>query len=266
MIFPTECKYVGSAATKPLGDKVYFLTKYLIHPVPEGFEILEVEAEKGSGYLRDIKSVRRLVGPDDIAMWEGSITPHDRAGLIKKALTTKKRCTIFGANDEHWTFVLDPDLSGFETVHVYDITPPRANLSETIRLLDEMGFFGADDVVFEHHVRDITKIEADVYPCRAGGFSKTLDRDDLKGNEHVACCMTGRHICHECYGDSFEFEDTCPISQVKEEPFVARCCRAERSGIGIYNNKFGAVVHWGASPRTMLEAVDKMLVEWKKRK
>ncbi|HJK22877.1 MAG TPA: hypothetical protein O0X08_03200, partial [Methanocorpusculum sp.] len=107
MIFPAECKYIGSAATKPYGDTVYFLTKYLIHPTPEGFEILEVEHEGESGYMRKVKSVRRLVGPEDIAVWEGPITPHDRTGLIKKALSTKKRCTIFGANDEHQTFVLD---------------------------------------------------------------------------------------------------------------------------------------------------------------
>ncbi len=266
MIFPNECKYVGSAATKPLGDSVYFLTKYLIHPTPEGVEILEVEHGEGTGYLRPIKSVRRLVGPEDIAVWKGPITPHDRVGLIRRALTTGKRCTLFGADDEHQTFVLDPTLDGVETVHIYDIKPPRANLSENIRILDEMGFFGQQNILFEHHVRDITEMNADVYPCRAGGFEKTLDRDKLDGGEHVACCVTGRHICGECYGDDFEFEDTCPLSQVAEEPFIARCCRAERSGIGIYNGKFGAVVHWGSSPRVMLEAVDAMLKEWRERK
>ena len=66
--------------------------------------------------------------------------------------------------------------------------------------------------------------------------------------------------------DDFVFEDTCPLPQVAEEPFIARCCRAERSGIGIYNGKFGAVVHWGSSPRVMLEAVDTMLAAWRKKK
>ena len=78
MIFPTECKYIGSAATKPHGDTVYFLTKYLIHPLPEDFEILEVEHEGESGYLRKVKSIRRFVGLEDIAVWYGAITPHDR--------------------------------------------------------------------------------------------------------------------------------------------------------------------------------------------
>lgn len=265
MIFPTECKYIGSAATKPYGDTVYFLTKYLIHPIPEGFEILDVEHEGENGYLRKVKSVRRLVGPKDIAVWDGSITPHDRTGLIRKALSTGKRCTIFGANDEHLTFVLDPDLSDMETVHIYDIKPPRANLSENLKILEELGFFGMQNILFAHHVRDISKIPADVYPCRAGGFHKTLDRDSLHGGEHVACCLTGRHICGECYGNDFVFEDTCPLSQVAEEPFITRCCRAELSGIGIYNGKFGAVVHWGSSPRTMLEAADAMLAAWRKR-
>lgn len=266
MIFPTECKYIGSAATKPYGDTVYFLTKYLIHPLPDGFEILEVEHEGDSGYLRPVKSVRRLVGPEDIAVWDGTISPHDRIGLIKKALSTGKRCTIFGAKDEHVTFVLDPDLSGIETVHVYDIKPPRPNLSATIVILEDLGFFGLQNVMFEHHVRDISTIPADVYPCRAGGFDRTLDRDGLAGGEHIACCLTGKQICKECYGEEFAFEDTCPLSMVAEEPFIARCCRAERSGNGVWNGKFGAVVHWGSSPRVMLTAVDDMLDEWRKRK
>jgi hypothetical protein len=266
MIFPTECKYIGSATTKPYGDTVvYFLTKYLIHPIPEGFEILEVEHEGENGYLRKVKSVRILVRSEDITIWEGSITPHDRTGLIKKALSTGKRCTIFGATDEHQTFVLDPDLSGLETVHVYDIIPPRANLSENLKILEALGFFGTENIQFEHHVRDIAKIQADVYPCRAGGFAKTLDRDKLHGGEHVACCLTGRYICGECYEDDFMFEDTCPLSQVVEEPFIARCCRANRVGIGMYNDKFGVVVHWGSSPRAMLEAMDTLLVAWRER-
>ncbi|HJK01401.1 MAG TPA: hypothetical protein O0X73_03795 [Methanocorpusculum sp.] len=266
MIFPTECKYVGCAATKPYGDKVYFLTKYLIHPVEEGFEILEVEHEKEeSGYLRKIKSVHRLIGPEDIAIWEEAVTLHDRTGLIQKALSTGMRCTIFTAHDEHQTFVMDPDLSGLETVHVYDITPPRANLSVNLKILEEAGLFGTDNLQFVHHVQNIAKIPADVYPCRAGGFSKTLDRDRLHGGERVACCLTGRHLCEECYDNDFVFEDTCPLSQVKEEPFVSRCCRAERTGIGIYNGKFGAIVHWGSSPREMLKAVETMLSKWREK-
>lgn len=266
MIFPTECKYIGSAATKPHGDRVYFLTKYLIHPIPEGYEILEVEHQGDFGYLRQVKSVKRLVGPEDIVLWEGEITPHDRVGLIKKAMSTGKRCTIFGAKDEHITFVLDPDLSGIETVHVYDIKPPRPNLSATINNLEGLGFFGQQNVMFEHHVRDITGIPADVYPCKAGGFDKTLDRDNISGSERVACCLTGRQICKECYGENFVFEEICPLSMVAEEPFIARCCRADRCGSGIWNEKFGTVVHWGASPRTMLNALDSMLEEWRKQK
>ena len=103
-------------------------------------------------------------------------------------------------------------------------------------------------------------------PAWPGGFDKTLDRDGLTGGEHVACCLTGKQICKECYGEGFAFEDTCPLSMVAEEPFIARCCLAERTGNGIWNGKFCAVVHWGSSPRTMLAAVDSMLNEWQKRK
>lgn len=266
MIFPEECKYIGSAATKPNGDTVYFLTRYLINPLPNGeYEILEVEHTEGTGFMRQVKSLKLLAGPKDIHVWQGRISVHDRVGLVRKALSTKKRCTIFGEKDEHMTFVCDPDLSGFEMVHVYDITPPRANLSETIKILEELGFFEYANIQFDHHVRDISQIDADIYPCRAGGFPKTLDRDHPNSGEYIACCSTGKQICAECYGDEFEFEDTCPLSQIADEPFIARCCKADRSGIGIYNGKFGAVVHWGSSPRTMLNAMDEMLKQWKER-
>jgi hypothetical protein len=266
MIFPEECKSVGSAATKPNGDTVYFLTKYLVHPLPEGgYEILEVRQGEGEGFMRPVESLTLLAGPEDIHVWQGSVSIHNRAGLVGKALSTGRRCTLFGEKDEHMTFVCDPDLSGFATVHVYDITPPRANLSETIRILEELGFFEYAGIQFAHHVRDIAGLHADIYPCRAGGFARTLDRDRPAGGEHVACCLTGRQICAECYGEDFAFEDTCPLSQIADEPFIARCCRAERSGIGVYNGRFGAVVHWGSSPRTMLNAVDAMLKQWKER-
>lgn len=163
------------------------------------------------------------------------------------------------------TFVFEPDLSTFETVHVFDITPPHPTLSDTINNLEKIGFFESENVIFDYHVRDIRTLNTQVYPCRAGGFSHTLDRDVPPEGAKIACCRTGRQICHENYGDNFEFEDTCPISQVNAEPFIARCCRAENSGIGEYNGYFGAVVHWGANPKTIADAFFEMMNQWRER-
>lgn len=266
MIFPKECKFVGNATTKPLGEKVYCLTQYLIHPTPEGLEVLHVTLKKDTGIMREIESVETIAGPDDIFVWLGDIsTPHDRVGLIKKAMTTGKRCTIFGDKYEHMTFILDPDLSEFQKVHVYDVTPPKATLSATLSELEKIGFFELDNIMFEHHIRDISSIDADVYPCRAGGFSKTLDRDKLIPGEKIACCRTGRQITHECYDETHKFEDICPLSQVNAEPFIARCCRMEDSGIRIQNGFFGVVVHWASTPKDITKVLEKMLEEWRLR-
>ena len=265
MIFPRECKYVGNATSSPLGNKVYFLTEYLVHPTPNGFEVLKIQPKDGPGLMRDIGSVELIAGPEDTVVWKGEVNAHDRAGMVRRALSTKKRCTIFGKEDAHMTFVCDPDLSTFETVHVFDIIPPNPSLTDSLNGLEALGFFEMENVIFDHHIRDIRTLNAEVYPCKAGGFSQTLDRDVPPKGSRIACCRTGRQICHENYEDEFEFEEICPITQINAEPFITRCCRAENSGIGMYNGYFGAVVHWGANPKTIADAFFGMIKEWRER-
>lgn len=266
MIFPPECKVVGHAFQKPVGDKVYFLSEYLVRRVQDGFELLRVIPDPhGTGMMRDILHEEVLATAEETVMYSERVNQHDRAGMVRRALKTGKRCTIFGAMDEHMNFVLDPDLSEFQIVHVYDIRPPRANLSVTIEILEEQGLLGELNCVFDHHVRDISLINADVYPCRAGGFAKTLDMDRMEGGERVAGCLTGRQLYQECYGKEFIPIEICPVSSVTQEPFIARCCRKERGGIGVYNGFFGAVVHWGATPKTVLDAMYDLIAAWRVR-
>ena len=59
----------------------------------------------------------------------------------------------------------------------------------------------------------------------------------------------------DCYGEEISVESICPLDAVEEEPFIARCCRSERGGLRRWNGRFGAVVHWGASPREIADAV-----------
>ena len=83
------------------------------------------------------------------------------------------------AHDEHLTFVLDPDPSALLTVHVYDVRPPLPALSARVSELEATGLFGELDIRFVHHVTDISQTGADVHPCRAAGFSRTLDADQM---------------------------------------------------------------------------------------
>ncbi len=57
MIFPEHCKYVGHASTQPCGDRVYFLSRYLLRDTGSGYEVLEVTPDPtGKGMMRDIVS------------------------------------------------------------------------------------------------------------------------------------------------------------------------------------------------------------------
>jgi len=264
MIFPRLCKEVGFASTRPCGDQVYFLSRYLIHETVQGHEVLEVIAgPPQNGLMRTIAGTRVLAGAGEVSWYPEKVQLQNRAQLVRLALESGSRCTIFTGRDEHLTFVFDPDLSTFQTLSVYDVTPPRPSLSATIRELEEAGMFSELDVVFEHTLRDISQIDADVYPCRASGFLRTLDADLLLGGERVAGCLTARELLNECYGEGFLVTDICPLSMVVEEPFIARCCRKEREGTGIHGGRFGAVVHWGATPFEIFSAVKNVLTAWR---
>ena len=266
MIFPPHCKYVGSATTTPYGEQVYFLSRYLVRETSGGMEVLEVEPDPdGTGLMRRVLSTRVLAAGDEVSRYPDRVNVHDRTFLVREAMRSGHRCTVFTGHGEQTTFVLDPDLSEFLRIHVYDITPPRPHLSATLADLERTGLFGDLEVIFEHHVRDICEIDADIYPCHAAGFSRTLDADPVRPGDRVAGCLTARDLVRECCGDGVTVENICPLEVVAEEPFIARCCRSERGGIGYRNGLFGAVVHWGASPRDIAQAVVDVVAAWRGR-
>lgn len=264
MIFPAHCKTVGAADTRPLGNRVYFLSRYLVRQTDAGPEVVEVTpAERPGSMMREVAHERVLARPGEVAVCGEQVNLHDRADLIRRAAESEKRCTIFYGRDEHMTFVLDPDPGVLIPVHVYDIVPPRPHLSETVRELEATGIFGELEVEFIHHLHDIRTTGADVYPCRAAGFSRTLDADRPGDGDLVAGCQTARQLLAECYGGDFSVADICPLDAVREEPFVARCCRSERTGRTAWNGHAGAVVHWGASPREIYEAIGGLVARWR---
>ena len=267
MIFPKECKTVGYAEGRPAGDKVYFLSRYLIHSTDSGYEVLEVKLKEENTMLRDIQSSHLLAGVEDVCMYPEKVNLHNRTDLIRRAKKTGKRCTVFTGLDEHRTFVCDPTDETMVTIHVYDAEPPRPNLAHIIRDLEQTGLFGECGVEFCYHIADIRNTNAEVYPCRAAGFSRTIDNDRLRGDETVAGCLTARQVLAECYGKEAPFSviDICPANQVAEEPFIARCCRSERTGTGDNAGYYGAVVHWGATPRMIADAVFAVVEGWEKK-
>lgn len=264
MIFPEHCKQVGHASTKPCDERVYFLSRWLLRDTPGGQEVLEVTLDQTQkGMMRPVLSSRVLAKESEVYHYPEKVNLHNRTRLVKLALDSGCRCTVFTSHDEHRTFVLDPDLSGFLKIHVYDVSPPRPSLSSCIRELENAGLFGSLSVQFCPHIRDITEVHADVYPCRAAGFEKTLDTDAMQGGEQVAGCLTAAQFYTECYGKDFHLVNICPLECVREEPFIARCCRGEREGPGSWNGKRGAVVHWGADPMKIHAAVCDLVTRWR---
>ncbi|MDV2481608.1 hypothetical protein F8E02_06225 [Methanoculleus sp. Wushi-C6] len=266
MIFPPHCKFVGSATTAPYGERVYFLSRYLVRETPDGMEVLEVEPDpEGTGLMRRVLSARVIAAGDEVYCYPDRVNVQDRTLLVSEAIRSGHRCTIFTGHGEQTTFVLDPDLSGFLRIHVYDITPPRPHLSSTLTELERTGLFGDLEVVFEHHTRDIREIQGDVYPCRAAGFPRTLDADPVRPGDRVVGCLTAQNLVQECCDDGITVENICPLGAVAAEPFIARCCRSERAGLGRWNGRFGAVVHWGASAWEIAQAVRQVATAWREK-
>lgn len=261
-----ECKSVGVAASRPCGDRVYFLTRYLLRPSGDSYDLLEVEPDPGTpGLMRPLMNERLLCPAGEVAVHQERVALADRSLLVRLAREHGRPCTVFFGHDEHVTFVLEPEAEPLLTVHVHDIEPPRPSLASACAGLEAAGLTGELGLVFEYHVRDIRDLGAGVYPCRAAGLARSLDRDGPAGGERVACCQTGRELLREAYGAEPELVETCPCSAVEAEPFVARCCRAERTGLQTINGRLGVVVHWGASPLTVLDALRSLAAAWGKR-
>lgn len=263
-----HCKEIGVASTRPCGEKVYFLSRYLLRGAgdPPGYELVKVVPDpEGTGLMRSILSEELIVPEEQVYCYPEKVQIHNQALLVRLAAESGYRCTVFTGLDEHLTFVLDPDPNALLMIHVYDITPPRPSLSAGIRELEATGLFGDFSVQFVHHVQDISTWQADVYPCKAAGFERTLDADRMQGGETVAGCLTGATLYRECCDQEMTLLNTCPVDQVREEPFIARCCRMERTGIGVHHGCYGAVVHWGASPADIASSVQALVKGWGER-
>jgi hypothetical protein len=265
MIFPRECKEVGFAETKPCGDRVYFLSEYGVRKTADGYEIIRFHKEPSeTGLMRNVSRIEVIVSSDDVAWYPHRVNIHNRADLIMIAVESGKRATIFRGLDEHMTFIVDPDPSQFLTVYVYDVVPPSLpSLSYAIRDIEATGMFEDMDVMFTHVLTDSGFVNADVHPCRAAGFARTLDADTMHGGEVVAGCRASAGIFRECYGGDFLLKDICPLNTVKNEPFVTRCCQKDRIGPTTVNGLSGTVVHFGASPPAIYAAVTRLVTEWR---
>jgi hypothetical protein len=264
MIFPRECKEVGYADTKPCGDRVYFLSDYGVRKTRHGHEIVRFHKDPSkTGLMRKVERVEVIVPENETLWYPYRVNLHNRTGLVRLAMESGTRGTIFRGLDEHITFVIDPDSSISLTIYVYDVIPPLPSLSYAIREIEAAGMFEEMDVMFSHSLTDVGLVSADVHPCRAAGFTRTLDADPMHGGEVVAGCRASVGIFRECYGENFQLTDICPLLLVGKEPFITRCCQKDRTGPTTVNGLTGTVVHYGASPPAIYRAVIQLATEWR---
>ena len=134
MIFPRECKEVGYAETRPCGDKTYFLSRYLVHRIGNGYEVLRLDLDPSEkGLLRTIVRSEVIASSEEVSWYPEKVSLNDRKRLVDLAARGGTRCTLFTGYDEHLTFVCDPDPDSYLNVHVYDVEPPLPSLSASIR-------------------------------------------------------------------------------------------------------------------------------------
>ncbi len=64
-----ECRVVGVVNGSPCGDAVYFLTRYLLRPVKDSFDVIAVEPDPGAaGLMRAVVGEGLLASADEVAV------------------------------------------------------------------------------------------------------------------------------------------------------------------------------------------------------
>jgi hypothetical protein len=273
MIFPSHCKFIGVVDKRERpdyrpDDAIYFSSQYVLMFDPAGkCEIYEVTSE-GEGFIRKKKGVKKIAGAGETMLYEGQVDITNRADLIRKAKASchgKINTVVFRGVDRHYTFVKDPSPDSLRTIEVHDVAPPEpAWLEYNIRRLDETGMFGDLMLTFEYHTLDLRAYEdperTTIFPCKASGlhglFLDSLDAEP-QGDIRLVGCNTSKLVFDTRYPlKRYEHVNICPLSTRKpQRPFILRCCQSDKSGPTTINGVPGIVVHWGASPRDVYEAI-----------
>lgn len=273
MIFPSHCRLIGVVdkyarkGYKP-EDVIYFSSEYvLVFEAPDRCDVYEVSSE-GEGFLRQRKSLRKISGAGETLVYGQPMDITNRAHMIKKASELCKNgitTVVFRGPDRHYNFVHKPDLSVLTQVDVFDVAPPwPAWLAYNVQRQDEAGMYGELLFDFKYNITDLKDFEdptrTTIFPCRASGldglFLDSLDGEP-EGDVKLVGCNTSKLVFEARYpGKPFGHVNVCPLTNVRPvRPFILRCCQSERLGLKEINGINGVVVHWGANPREIYEAM-----------
>lgn len=266
MIFPDNYKFVGIKDREERGSKIYFSTQYLISR--DGPSLYYVKSN-GSGFMREVEELELIASGQQIAFYPQRVDTRNRTLLVDLAyeITREERANtvVFQGQDEHITFVKDPDPGQILTIEVMDVSPPNPPwLIHALRGLEECGVLGDQMVRFVPRILNLEKFYCPsvYYPCRAGGLGRSLDSDPVTHDRpRIVGCEVSREIFRANNpGKEFEFINVCPLHCQEAElqpqgPFITRCCRSERRGKTEKCGQPGMVVHWGDGAWEIAEAV-----------
>ena len=277
MIFPEQCKSIGAVrrhgrrSDRQRDDGIYFASDYvLVFDAPDRCEIYHVESE-GQGFIRRLKKVEKIAAAGQTLVCPDPVDITNRADLLRRAIALCQGgidTVVFQGIDRHYMFVQRPAPEALTTVAVYDVAPPEpAWLEYNVRRLEAAGMFGDLMFTFEYHTLDLRQYEdpekTTIFPCYASGlkglFLDSLDGEP-QGDIRLVGCNTSRNVLEARYpGKRFAHVNICPLSTRKpQRPFILRCCQSDLLGLKEIGGVPGVVVHWGASPRDIYEALRKL--------
>lgn len=282
MIFPSHCRFIGVVDKhlrkdyKP-DDLIYFSSQYaLVFEAPEKCTVYEVKSE-GEGFMRKQAGISKISGPEETLVYDRQVDITNRSDLIKKAAEVCHngiKTVVFRGVDRHYTFVNEPSSGELLDVDVFDVAPPwPAWLAYNVKRLNDSGLFGELMMDFHYHVLDLKAFEDNgrttIFPCRASGldglFLDSLD-EEPKGDIRLVGCNTSKLVFETRYpSKKYEHVNICPLSTRKpERPFILRCCQSDKLGLKEIGGVKGVVVHWGANPREIFEAIRLLAAEIKR--
>ncbi len=273
MIFPSHCKFIGVISKHIRGgykpsDAVYFSSQYLlVFETPDRCEVYEISSE-GEGFIRKNTGTRKIARAEDTLVYGELVDISNRADLIRRAARECRNginTVVFKGIDRHYTFIQNPDIRTLTTLEVYDVAPPEpAWLAYNVKKLDDAGMFGELMVDFDYHVLNLKDYEdpnrTTIFPCHASGlnglFLDSLD-EEPQGDIKLVGCNTSKIVFEARYPlKRYEHVNICPLSTRRPtKPFILRCCQSDKLGPTEIGGVPGVVVHWGANPREIFEAV-----------
>jgi hypothetical protein len=193
---------------------------------------------------------------------------------IRQSKVSGKRGIVVKGKDNHVNFVCFDAYPEILTLKVIDVFPD-GKLARMVKELISSGLINSSEPVEIKNEKinllalaekaSKKDVDAIIFPCRmdvptelhgkAVGFA---DRPITHSRIALIGCDISRMVVEETFDGKMIHFNMCPRQKAPdEELFITRCCKKENTG----KWKNGYVVHWGASYRDVLRALNVILTK-----